>query len=232
MTDPLLAVEGVSVRYGGVPAVSDVSFDVGRGEIVGLIGPNGAGKTSLVDALSGFTRSSGSVRWRGVEISAWPAHKRARAGLARTFQSLELFEDLSVAENLMVFAKDGNLDIDETPLAPSAHCRPSELSYAEQKLLCLERGFVTGAELLFLDEPTAGLDRDEAQRVADRLRDYAAAGIALVVIEHDIDFIASLCPRLVVLDLGRVVVDGPPDQVRADPRVVKSYLGIGSVNGH
>jgi branched-chain amino acid transport system permease protein len=235
----VLAVEGLSVRFGGVHALSDVTLSVREGELVGLIGPNGAGKTTLVDAVSGFVNSTGSVRLGARDLRGLPAHERARGGLTRTWQSTELFDDLSVAENLTVAARQSGTPEDGTPedrakatlalvgMDWAAQAEPSALSSGQRKLVGVARALVARPQLLCLDEPAAGLDTAESQELGATLRRLADQGQSMLLIEHDMSLVLGICDRVVVLEFGRVIAEGTPEDVRRAPRVVAAYLGDG-----
>jgi sulfate-transporting ATPase len=242
-----LAVEHVTVQYGGVRAVDDVSFTVTPGTILGLIGPNGAGKTSMIDAVTGFTRASGSVRLDGRELMGLPPAKRARAGVSRSFQSLELFEDVTVFDNLraasdprdkLSFLRD--LVYPASPPLPSSVVaairefglehdldrQVQDLPYAQRRLLAIARAIASQPSVLLLDEPAAGLGDIETAELAHLVRRLADDwGFAVLLIEHDMNFVMSVCDRIVVLDFGRQIAEGTPEEVRNDPAVVAAYLG-------
>ena len=227
----LLTVTDVGVSYGPVQAVDAVSFDVRQGEIVGLIGPNGAGKTTLVDAISGFAASTGSVTLDGTELSGMVPHRRGRAGLGRTFQDIELYDELSVAENVLVAAPRNGTDaaiartlalLEITDLAD----RPAaDLSQGQRQLVSVARVLVASPRVALLDEPAAGLDSSESRWLGERLSAVRANGGSMLLIDHDMDLVLSLCDRIIVLDLGQVIASGTPDEIRNDERVVQAYLG-------
>jgi branched-chain amino acid transport system ATP-binding protein len=222
---------GISVQAGATPIVDDVSLAVEAGEVLGLIGPNGAGKTTLLDALTGFTPSSGAVRLGGTPVEHLPAHARARLGLARTFQSLELFEDLVVEENLRVAAEasprggDVRATMDRLGLAAVAGRLPGTLPHAQRALLALGRAVVAAPRVVLLDEPAAGLDAGQRQVLAGILRGLAEEGMAVVLVDHDLDLVLSASDEVCVMERGGVLATGTPADVRADPRVVAAYLG-------
>jgi branched-chain amino acid transport system permease protein len=228
----VLKVSDLSVSFGGVRAVRQVSLEVRDGELVGLIGPNGAGKTTLVDAVGGFVSFSGKVELNGGDVSRVPAYERARRGLARTWQSTELFDDLDVTENLTVAtpresaAADGaGHALDLVGMDWAAEAMPSSLSAGQRKLVGVARALAARPHVACLDEPAAGLDTAESAELGAILRDLADRGQSMLLIEHDMGLVMSICDRVVVLDLGQVIADGPPEVVRADPRVVAAYLG-------
>jgi branched-chain amino acid transport system ATP-binding protein len=241
----VLATSGLSVRFGGVRAVDEVDVVVEEGQLVGLIGPNGAGKTTFVDAVTGFVRYTGRADLDGRDLAGMPPHARARRGLARTWQSTELFDDLSVRENLMVAAERpswlalaaelvgrpagdaaaSHAALELLGIAPLAEAMPSELTQGQRKLVGVARAIAMQPRLLCLDEPAAGLDTHESEELGRRLRQIANAGTATLLIDHDMGLVLTICDLIVVLEFGKVIAAGPPDQVRRDPRVVKAYLG-------
>jgi branched-chain amino acid transport system ATP-binding protein len=244
----VLATTGLSVRFGGVHAVEDVDVEVEDGQLVGLIGPNGAGKTTFVDAITGFVRYTGTVELDGRDLTGMPPHARARLGLARTWQSTELFDDLSVRENLRVGAERPSalalaaevvgrrIPPDEAAhdalqlldLAAIADAMPTELTQGQRKLVGVARAIAMKPRLLCLDEPAAGLDTRESEDLGQRLRQIASAGTTTLLIDHDMGLVLNICDRIVVLEFGQVIAAGPPDEVRRDARVVEAYLGGGA----
>jgi ABC-type branched-subunit amino acid transport system ATPase component/branched-subunit amino acid ABC-type transport system permease component len=235
-SDVILAVSGLSVRYGGVVAISDVSFDVKAGRIVGLIGPNGAGKTSLIDAVTGFTRHDGSVDFAGRDMNLLPPHRRVQAGMSRTFQGIDLYEDLTVEENLAVgqYATDQSAGetermlvelIQELGLEALRDRRVGELSQGERQLVSIARALGTQPQLVLLDEPAAGLDSSESQWLATRLRHICRRGLTILLVDHDVDLVFSVCDEVLVLDLGRLIFAGTPADARRSRAVSEAYLG-------
>jgi ABC-type branched-subunit amino acid transport system ATPase component/ABC-type branched-subunit amino acid transport system permease subunit len=243
-----LEVEGLTVRYGGVTAVNDVSFTVAPGRITGLIGPNGAGKTSVIDAVTGFARTQrGRVRLGGTDITGRTAAKRARAGLSRSFQSLELFEDATVYENLRAASDPRDrlsyltdlvhpgspplpghvvAAIREFRLEDDLDRKVQDLSYGRRRLLAIARAVATRPSVLLLDEPAAGLGSVETMELARLVRRLADEwGIAVLLVEHDMNFVMGVCDEIVVLDFGSKLSEGAPESVREDPRVVAADLG-------
>jgi ABC-type branched-subunit amino acid transport system ATPase component len=235
-----LQVEHLTVRYGGVNAVNDLSFEVRAGEIVGFIGPNGAGKTSAVDGLTGFTSSSGAVRLEGRDISSLAAHTRARLGLARTFQQLELCADLTVHDNIFVAARASRRGDAATVDAAMTRfglesCRDelvSQLPQGTRRMAAVARAYATDPVVMLLDEPAAGLDVHEGDALSERLRLLAGEGRAILLIEHDMALVMQLCDRLIVLNFGNLLAEGLPDHVRSHPDVVTAYLGVESETAH
>jgi branched-chain amino acid transport system ATP-binding protein len=244
----VLATTGLSVRFGGVHAVEDVDLAVEEGQLIGLIGPNGAGKTTFVDAVTGFVRYTGVVELDGQDLAGLPPHSRARRGLARTWQSTELFDDLTVRENVDVGAERPSLfalaaevagrriPTDSSPdetlqlldVAGIADKMPAELTQGQRKLVGVARAIAMRPRLLCLDEPAAGLDTRESEDLGQRLRQIADAGTTTLLIDHDMGLVLTICDRIVVLEFGKVIAAGSPDEVRRDSRVVKAYLGGGA----
>ena len=242
-----LTVEGLTVRYGAVVAVNNVSFRLEPGRVTGLIGPNGAGKTSLIDAVSGFAASEGHVLLNDLDLSKAPAMKRARAGVARQFQSLELFEDSTVFENLSVAADPQDLRsylfdliwpknpklppevvraITEFGLDEDLHREVHDLSYGKRRLLAIARAVAMHPSVILLDEPAAGLSSAEGAELARVVRRLAEDwGMAILVVEHDMNFVMGVCDQVIVLDFGTLIANGSPEEVRSDPAVIAAYLG-------
>ena len=245
---PLLQAQGVTVTYGGVHANRDVDLAVGAGQFVGLIGSNGAGKTTFVDAITGFTTvAAGSVMFDGEDITHARPHLRARAGLVRTFQALELFDDLTVRDNLLVACEPSRwwslpFDILRRKQLPEIEERvdwalkrmgcaafanrlPEDLSHGQRKLVSVARALAAQPKLVLLDEPAAGLDATESQALAKVLRSLLDDGIAVFLIDHDMGLVLSVCDEIYVLNFGEIVAHGTPAQIRHDPAVIAAYLG-------
>jgi branched-chain amino acid transport system ATP-binding protein len=253
MSAPLLNVSGLSMRFGGLLAVDDVDFSVGREEVFAIIGPNGAGKTTVFNCVSGFYRpAGGSIVLDGADTTGMPSHLVARQGVVRTFQNIRLFKSLSVVENLLVAqhnqvdknllsglfklpayrrAEHAALDraaywLDRVGLTALANRDAGTLSYGHQRRLEIARCMITGPRLLLLDEPAAGLNPQEKidlQLLIDRLR--RDDHIAVLLIEHDMSLVMNISDRILVMEHGKTIATGTPQAVRSDERVIKAYLG-------
>jgi branched-chain amino acid transport system ATP-binding protein len=251
--EPLLQIEGLSRRFGGLVAVDGVSLAVREGEIFGLLGPNGAGKTTLFNLISGITRpSGGTVRWRGTPITGLASHRVAALGMARTFQNLRLFSSLSCLDNVRVglhrhsrqprlqallgtaafrrreLALRGQaLALLESVGIAEAAGRPSgDLSYGQRRRLEIARALACRPQLLLLDEPAAGMNPSEKQELAALIRRLRSEHqLTVLIIEHHVPLMMELCDRLAVLNFGRRIALGTPQQVRHDPAVIEAYLG-------
>ncbi|HLI42196.1 MAG TPA: ABC transporter ATP-binding protein, partial [Streptosporangiaceae bacterium] len=242
--DPLLTVSGVSVRYGGVVANEGVSFEVYPGEIVGLIGPNGAGKTTLLDAISGYARATGSVELGGRKLDALKPYQRSRSGMGRTFQGIELYDDLSVRENVEVGTIAARPARAGRPSADGGHPaggidtyfrvlglqavadRPvRQLSVGQRQLVSIARALAGRPSVVLLDEPAAGLDVTESRWLGERLRAIRGAGTTIVMVDHDMGLVLDVCDRIVVLNLGKVIAVGTPAEIERNEEVKRAYLG-------
>ena len=250
---PLLQVENVSLRFGGVKALSDVSFDLHQGEILGLIGPNGAGKTTMFNCITGVsTGYKGHIRYDGRDLRHLKPHERARLKIARTFQNLELFDELSALDNLLVpldaFSRRGVIgDLLRLPttvveerkaheearsilhflsLGAYADAPAGDLPVGLQRRLEIGRALCLEPRLLLLDEPAAGLDARETAELARLLATVRNRfEVTVLIVDHDMALIMRICNRIYVLDHGQIIAHGPPDQIRDDPQVVRAYLG-------
>jgi branched-chain amino acid transport system ATP-binding protein len=240
VAEPLLSVEGVSRRFGGLLAVNAASLSADTGRITALIGPNGAGKTTLFSLISGFLKpSAGKVRYAGDDITGEPPHRLARRGIARTFQIVQPFAGLSVRDNILVGAylrhpaRAAALELAEqvgrdVGLGDMLDRPAHALTVAGRKRLELARALATGPKLLLLDEVLAGLNPSEIRDVVPVIRALSASGIALLMIEHVMQAVMSLAEHVFVLAEGRIIAQGSPAQVVADPVVVEAYLGHGA----
>jgi branched-chain amino acid transport system ATP-binding protein len=239
---PALQADGVSVRFGGVVAVDKVSLSVEAAAITGLIGPNGAGKTTIFNVFGGLQQpTEGKVLLEGRDITRLKAHARARRGMARTFQRLEVFGTLSVRDNIQVaaeirkaWARDRSRPaavadelLDRIGLRDVAASRVDAVPTGTARLVELARALATRPSLLLLDEPGSGLDQQETAVLGEVLLDLASEGMAVLLVEHDVELVMRVCNRVNVLDFGRLIAEGSPAEVQGDPAVQAAYLGAG-----
>lgn len=252
MSKPLLEVRGLTKRYFGLTAVDDLSYSVEAGSIVGLIGPNGSGKSTSIDCISGFQPADGGA-WSldGKPLRGLPPHRVAQLGLTRTFQTVRAYDELSLLENLRVAAQESDGHGWFAALRRSPALRESEsraaaraatllesvglsryadapaaiLSYGQRKLLAIAASVMAHPRLVILDEPVAGVNPTMVRHIEQVIRALNAQGVALLIVEHNVDFIMNLCQRVVVLESGRKIAEGPPSVIRSDPRVLSAYLG-------
>lgn len=231
-----LEVSELHVTYGGVIAVDTLSLNVRPGEVLGLIGANGAGKTSAIDAITGYVRgSTGGVALDGVDLDRLTPHRRARAGLVRTFQQLELFDDLTVMENLRAAQHSSGRHggpglgraIELFDLAKTEHRLTCDLPAGMRRIVAVARGLAQDPRVLLLDEPAAGLDSMESTEFGARLRTVIDESLGILLIDHDMSLVLSISDRVVVLENGRKIAEGTPLEVRNNQDVIRSYLGEG-----
>ncbi len=248
----LLKVEGLTKRYFGLTAVDDVSYEVEAGTVVGLIGPNGAGKSTSIDCISGF-QPADAGRWSlgGIDLTGLAPHRIARAGLTRSFQTVRAYDELTLLENLCVAAQEndgigwlqallrgkplrradaaaearGRDLLATVGLADYAEAPAAILSYGQRKLLAIAASMMARPKLVVLDEPVAGVNPTMVKRIEAVIRKLNGEGVTLLIVEHNVDFIMSLCSRVIVLDAGAKIADGPPSLIRSDSSVLAAYLG-------
>lgn len=249
---PLLSVNQVSMRFGGLQALSNLSFDVDKGQIKGIIGPNGAGKSTIFNVIAGVLKpQDGTVRFKGKEVQGSPSHKRVGLGMARTFQNLQIFPNLSVIENVMVgchsrfkagfcsslLAMPWQIKEEKAiqeiayeklqllGLLNKAQTLAGNLSFGESKILEIARALAANPDILLLDEPVAGVPHAEVAEVAQVIKAINKQGISVLLVEHNMKFVMDLCDDIVVLNYGQKIAEGTASVVRTDPQVLTAYLG-------
>jgi branched-chain amino acid transport system ATP-binding protein len=252
--ETILSVEHVSVHFGGLAAISDMSFGVKRGEIVGLIGPNGAGKTTAFNVITGFQRpTDGDVRYRSQVITGFKPHEIAQLGLVRTFQRTSVFWDRSVFDNVLTGLhcsgrsslsdallqsrreKSSERELRESAsevlrfvgLEQRAEQKSGVLAYGEQRLLGIALALAVKPIMLLLDEPVSGMNQSETARVVELVKRINTSGITILLVEHDMQMVMQVCGRIVVLNYGRIIAEGSPADIQSNPEVVRAYLGQG-----
>jgi branched-chain amino acid transport system ATP-binding protein len=250
----MLKLSAISKNFAGLQVLDGVSLTVPAGGIFGLIGPNGAGKTTVFNIITGLlTPSSGAIEFLGQRLDGMAPHRVTRCGIARTFQNIRLFKEMTLLENVMVALGEGSgshglsmllpwsgLGSEErreheaahellvrVGLAEKARAMAAALSYGEQRRLEIARALATRPKLLLLDEPAAGMNSAEKQQLMDEILKLGEEGVSMLIIEHDMRFIMGLCKEIAVLNFGRLIAQGSPEQIRADPRVIEAYLGRG-----
>ncbi len=249
---PLLQIRNLNKRFAGVQAIFDLSFEVTRGSVTSIIGPNGAGKTTLINMISGvFSPSDGDILFNGKSLKGLKPHQVAARGIARTFQTVELFGKMTVHENVMlgrhlksrkgllsaafrlpgVFREEADIRaralsvLERVGIAGYAHMKAANLPLGEQKLLEVARALASEPKLLLLDEPAAGLNEVETRKAGEMIMGLSKQGVTVILVEHDMKMVMSISDEILVLNYGAKIAEGPPVSIRTDPGVIKAYLG-------
>jgi len=237
---PLLSVVGLSKSFGGLRAIDDLGFTVDEGEIIGLIGPNGSGKTTTLNLLTGFLKpDSGTITFRGENVTGLPRHHMSHRGLARTFQLTRTFPNFTALQNVMVGRAYGHQPspslgaageeaqeiLGRVGLAGKAQVPASELTLMQRKMLELARALAARPRLLLLDEVMAGLNPGETEDACRLIREIRDSGITIVVVEHIVQAICGISDRIIVLNMGKKIAEGPPEEIIHNPQVIEVYLG-------
>jgi branched-chain amino acid transport system ATP-binding protein len=250
--DTLLELEGVGISFGGLRAVDDLSFKVRRGQIVGLIGPNGAGKTTVFNMITGvYKPTDGHIRWHGTDMTGMAPHLVAKAGIRRTFQTIRLFSDMTVLENVIAgehlqmhqkwwqgllrtpsqrreeaaLVERAMAVLQQLDLADVAHEIATSLPYGAQRRVEMARTLVAEPELVILDEPAAGLNEFESAGLNDTIRAIRDAGVTVILVEHDMSVVMNVTDNIVVINFGKKIAEGKPEEIRVNPLVIEAYLG-------
>lgn len=249
MKTPILKIQHLTKRFGGITAVNQATFGIEENSITSLIGPNGAGKTTLFDLVTGFIKQDrGTITFRGRNMEQMAAHERARLGLARTFQAIRVFPELTAVDNILLglpeyddrlraamfgaAEKARSLQskalkiLESVNLYEKASTRAGDLSYGQQKLLEIGRAVATEAELYLFDEPAAGVNRTLLHQISAIIKRLQKEGKTIVIVEHDMGFVMELSHRVIVMDYGKEIAEGTPEEIQKNPKVLEAYLGI------